>query len=313
MGKKSKPEQELSKAVKALAESYKKHTKLNNIGRTRLPSRDAIVRIIRHLDELVFPGYIGRQDLTWETVTYHLGSLLDQVYSQLSEQIFLCIRHTCQIAQKDSECSHCQQKASQEAMTFLRKLPEIRGMLELDLQAAYDGDPAAKSLDEIIFSYPGMRAITVYRLAHELFVQGVPLMPRIMTEIAHDESGIDIHPGAKIGKAFFIDHGTGVVIGETTVIGKNVKLYQGTTLGALSFPKDERGRVIRGRKRHPTIEDDVTVYSGATILGGETVVGKGSVIGGNVWLTHSVPPGSRVVVEAKDQRITDARGEKIVP
>jgi serine O-acetyltransferase len=313
MSKKQNPEQDLAKAVKALAESYKKHAKLNNIDRTPLPSRDAVRQIIRHLDELIFPGYIGRQDLTWKTVGRHLEGLLDRVYSELSEQMFLCIRHTCQIAQQDSECSHCEDKAAREAMTFLKKLPEIREMLELDLQAAYDGDPAAKSLDEIIFSYPGMRAITVFRLAHELFVQGVPLMPRIMTEIAHDDSGIDIHPGATIGKAFFIDHGTGVVIGETTVIGMHVKLYQGTTLGALSFPKNERGEIIRDRKRHPTIEDDVTVYSGATILGGETVVGKGSVIGGNVWLTHSVPPGSKVVVQAKYQKITNARGERIVP
>jgi len=313
MNKESSPEQDLPKVIEALAESYRKHKKLNSIGRTPLPSRDAIREIIRHLDEVIFPGYVGRQDLTWETVSYHLGSLLDEVCSELSGQIFLCIRHTCQIAQQDSECSHCEQKASREAMIFLKKLPEIRELLELDLQAAYDGDPAAKSFDEIIFSYPCMKAITVYRLAHELFLAGVPLMPRIMTEIAHNESGIDIHPGAKIGKAFFIDHGTGVVIGETTIIGDNVKLYQGTTLGALSFPKDERGQVIRDRKRHPTIEDDVTVYSGATILGGDTVVGKGSVIGGNVWLTHSVPPGTRVIVEAKDQKITNARGESIVP
>lgn len=306
-------EKDLPEVVEGVAESFREHRKLCNVGRTPLPSREAIARIIRQLEELVYPGYYGRQELTWETVSFHLGSQVDDVYSALSRQIFLCVRHSCRIAQPGSECSHCEQKASREAVAFLKKLSGIRALLELDLQAAYDGDPAAKSLDEIIFSYPGMKAITVYRLAHELFLQKIPLMPRIMTEIAHNQTGIDIHPGATIGRTFFIDHGTGVVIGETTVIGDNVKIYQGTTLGALSFPKDERGRVIRGRKRHPTIEDDVTIYSGATLLGGDTVIGKGSVIGGNVWLTHSVPPGTRVIMEAKDQRITTAKGEQINP
>jgi serine O-acetyltransferase len=313
MSDESSSERDLPEVVEALGRSFKEHPKLNNIGRPPLPSRHVIRDIIRRLEELVFPGYLGRQELSWETVSFHLGSQVDEAYSALAGQIFLCVRHTCKIAQQQSECSHCEVKAKTEAMTFLRKLPAVRALLELDLQAAYDGDPAAKSLDEIIFSYPGMKAITVYRLAHELFLQKVPLMPRIMTEIAHTETGIDIHPGATVAKAFFIDHGTGVVIGETTTIGDNVKVYQGTTLGALSFPKDERGRVIRDQKRHPTIEDDVTIYSGATILGGKTVVGRGSVIGGNVWLTHSVPPGSRVVVEATDQRITDARGAPIDP
>ena len=313
MSEAAHPERELPEVVEALGKSFKQHQKLSNVGRTPLPSRDAIADILSRLEELVFPGYVGRQELTWETVSFHLGSQVDEVYAALSRQIFLCIRHTCRIAGPDSECSHCVRQAAAEAMTFLKKLPTVREFLELDLQALYDGDPAARSLDEIIFSYPGMKAITIYRLAHELFGQKIPLMPRIMTEIAHNETGIDIHPGATIGRSFFIDHGTGVVIGETTQIGDNVKLYQGTTLGALSFPKDERGEIIRGRKRHPTIEDNVTVYSGATILGGDTVVGKGSVVGGNVWLTHSVPPGTRVIVEAKDQKITDAKGKQIRP
>jgi serine O-acetyltransferase len=173
----------------------------------------------------------------------------------------------------------------------------VRHLLEDDVQASYDGDPAARSLDEIIFSYPGLEAITVYRLAHELWELKVPLLPRIMTEIAHSTTGIDIHPGARIGHSFFIDHGTGVVIGETSAIGDRVRIYQGVTLGALSFPKDDTGQLVRGRKRHPTIEDDVTIYAGATILGGESVVGRGSTIGGNVWLTHSVPPNSIVMME----------------
>ncbi len=306
-----KGEKDLPKVVEALAESFKSHADLINVGHTPLPSRDEIRQIIRRLEEVVFPGYVGRQEMTEETVKYHLGSLVDELYADLAKQIFLCIRHQCVISFSESECGHCEGKAHEEAMAFLRKLPKVRDLIALDLQAAYDGDPAAKSLDEIIFSYPGIHAVTVYRLAHELFAQGVPLMPRIMTEIAHTETGIDIHPGAKIGKAFFIDHGTGVVIGETTDIGDNVKMYQGATLGALSFPKDASGKIIRDQKRHPTLEDNVTIYSGATILGGKTVVGKGSVIGGNVWLTHSVPPGSKVVVEAKDQKITNAKGEPI--
>jgi len=170
----------------------------------------------------------------------------------------------------------------------------LRRMLAKDVQAAYDGDPAAGCIDEIILSYPAVYAITAYRAAHELHQMGVPLLPRMLTELVHSRTGIDIHPGAQIGESFFIDHGTGVVIGETTIIGNNVKLYQGVTLGALSFPKDEKGRLIRGHKRHPTIEDNVVIYSGATILGGDTVIGERSIIGGNVWLTESVPPGSRV-------------------
>ena len=313
MAEEPHPERELPEVAEALGKSFREHKVLSNIGRTPLPSRDAIAEVIRRLEELVFPGYVGRQELTWDTVSFHLGSQLDELYAALSRQIFLCIRHSCRIAGPESECTHCVHKGAQDAMTFLKKLPQIRALITLDLQAEYDGDPAAKSLDEIIFSYPGLKAITVYRLAHELFGQEIPLMPRIMTEIAHAETGIDIHPGATIGKSFFIDHGTGVVIGETTHIGDNVKIYQGTTLGALSFPKDERGEVIRGRKRHPTIEDNVTIYSGATILGGDTVIGKGSVVGGNVWLTRSVPPGTRVVVQAKGQKITDADGKQIRP
>jgi len=194
---------------------------------------------------------------------------------------------------------------SRDAVTihFLQKLPELRAVAAEDVQAAYDGDPAAKSFAEIILSYPSIKAVTVQRMAHELYNMGVPLLPRIMTEYAHRETGIDIHPGARIGRSFFIDHGTGVVIGETTEIGDRVKLYQGVTLGALSFSMDAEGKMVRGTKRHPTIEDDVTIYAEATILGGETVIGKGSVIGGNVWLTNSVPPGSKVVIEPTFKRI----------
>jgi serine O-acetyltransferase len=197
-----------------------------------------------------------------------------------------------------------------EALTFLKKVPLLRELLADDVQAIFDGDPAAKSLEEIIFSYPGLKAITTYRIAHELHTQGIPLVPRIMTEYAHAVTGIDIHPGAKIGRRFCIDHGTGIVIGETTEIGNDVKLYQSVTLGALSFPRDEKGNLVRGKKRHPTIEDNVTIYAGATILGGETRIGKGSVIGGNVWLTSSVAPGTKVIIETPRLRYKGAISPK---
>jgi serine O-acetyltransferase len=200
--------------------------------------------------------------------------------------------------------------ASTAALEFLRRIPRVREWLAGDVQAAYDGDPAARSLDEIIFSYPGLEAITVYRIAHELWEVKVPLLPRIMTEIAHGDTGIDVHPGATIGRRFFIDHGTGVVIGETTEIGNDVRIYQGVTLGALSIQKDAMGRAIRGGKRHPTIEDDVIIYSGATLLGGETVVGRGSTIGGNVWLTHSVPPNSIVMTKEPGLVVADKKQRK---
>jgi serine O-acetyltransferase len=193
-------------------------------------------------------------------------------------------------------CISCDEQGKNTAMAFTKELPRLRTMLAKDVQAAFDGDPAAKSYDEIIFSYPGLFAVTVHRLAHELYKQRVPLIPRIMSEYAHSETGIDIHPGATVGESFFIDHGTGVVIGETTVIGNRVRIYQGVTLGALSLSKDEVEK-LRTEKRHPDIEDDVVVYSGATILGGETVIGARSVIGGNVWITASVPPDTRVFIK----------------
>jgi serine O-acetyltransferase len=195
-------------------------------------------------------------------------------------------------------CTFCSERGQKEALTLLKKLKDLRKILTEDVRAAYRGDPAAKSFDEIIFSYPGMMAITTYRLAHELHLQEVPLIPRMMAEYAHSLTGIDIHPGAVIGRRFFIDHGTGVVIGETCIIGDDARIYQGVTLGALSLPMEEKGDLLRKMKRHPTIEDHVTIYAGATILGGETVIGAGSVIGGNVWLTRSVPPGTTVMIEA---------------
>jgi serine O-acetyltransferase len=216
---------------------------------------------------------------------------VNRLFENLSAEIALSIKHDCQ--RYDLVCTHCQERGQEEAINFLRELPQIKKTLTTDVQAAYDGDPAAKNVDEVIISYPGVFAITIHRVAHRLWQQNVPLLPRMMSEHAHSITGIDIHPGATIGESFFIDHGTGVVIGETTEIGDQVRIYQGVTLGALSLPKDQVEQ-LRQEKRHPTIEDDVTIYAGATILGGETVIGRGSVIGGSVWITSSVPPGTKV-------------------
>jgi len=257
-----------------------------------LPSRAAIVETIGELRQLLFPGFFGKLALTRANVRYHVGDLLVRVGELLAEQIFQCLLYGA-VREGDGKDPTVRQ-AEALARRFLRRIPAIRDMLALDAQAAYDGDPAAKSVDEVIYCYPGFYAITVYRLAHELVELGVPLMPRIMTEHAHSVTGTDIHPGAQIGRSFFIDHATGVVIGETTRIGDNAKIYHGVTLGALSFPKDERGRIIKGLQRHPTLGDRVTIYPNATILGGATVIGSGATIGGNTYITESVPPNTVV-------------------
>ncbi len=254
-----------------------------------LPDRQRVIELIGQLQEVLFPGYFG--SLRQSDVTC-LVERLGVIYWNLTRLIHDAMSHDCPFP-----CEHgCSafHKSARQAAEFLEKLPELREMLSLDIQAAYEGDPAAAEVAEIVLAYPGLFAVMVYRLAHQLHSQGVRLIPRIMTEYAHSVTGIDIHPGARIGKSFFIDHGTGVVIGETCEIGNNVKIYQGVTLGALSIPR-EKGRALRGGKRHPTIEDDVVIYAGATILGGQTVIGRGSVIGGNVWITESVPPGSKVI------------------
>ncbi|HUU09699.1 MAG TPA: serine O-acetyltransferase EpsC [Phycisphaerae bacterium] len=301
-------EGDIPQIIDEIVATYDQVSRINHLTLRSLPSRESVSEILDGLKEIVYPGYFGRRNFTRENIRYHIGDRIYQVYRLLTEQVYLSVIHDCR--RTDAECDHCDGLATQLAADFFRRLPPVRRLLEGDVQAAYDGDPAARSLDEIIFSYPGLQAITVYRLAHELWEMKVPLLPRIMTEIAHSQTGVDIHPGARIGENFFIDHATGVVIGETTLIGRNVKIYQGVTLGAMSFPKDGSGQLIRGQKRHPTIEDDVTIYSGATLLGGETVVGRGSTIGGNVWLTHSVPPNSMVVVEEPALRVADKGREK---
>jgi len=261
----------------------------------QIPSQEEIIEIIYRLREIIFPGYFWKERVDPVTLKYKMGQAVTAVYEFLAVQITNSLRYDC--LRYNRPCIQCIEQGQQEAVNLLETIPKLRKLLGTDVRAAYDGDPAAKSYDEIIFSYPGIFAIMVYRIAHELFNRNIPLIPRIMTEYAHSLTGIDIHPGATIGESFFIDHGTGVVIGETTEIGKNVRIYQGVTLGALSLPKDA-GERLRGKKRHPTIEDDVIIYAETTILGGDAVIGTKSVIGGNVWLTEAVPPETRVLNES---------------
>ena len=297
MRKQRLTDRRMEKLVAEITETYKGDSGINFIDASNLPVRGKILEILDLLLELLFPGYTGKRTVTKSNIGFIVGDILCRVYVELCEQIERAYRYQCRIRKCDG-CD-CGSMAQNVTLYLLSKLPRIRQLLKGDVIAAFDGDPAAKSYEEIVISYPCIIAIATYRLAHELYIKQVPLIPRIMTECAHARTGIDIHPGAKIGKNFFIDHGTGVVIGETTVIGDNVKIYQGTTLGALSFPKDERGRIIKGGKRHPTIEDDVTIYAEATILG-DVVIGKGAVIGGNVWIKESVPPGVTVTTAHPD-------------
>ena len=297
-------DKDLARLTDAILADYDTEPSTQRIGAEFLPSRDAIVEIIHDLRQLLFPGYFGQLALTKANVRYHVGSLLVRLGRQLTEQIFHCL---CYSDSGRGKAAPCRREAARLARKFLRRLPAIRGMLALDAQATYDGDPAARSIDEIIYCYPGFYAVAVYRLAHELSAMDVPLMPRIMSEHAHSVTGTDIHPGARIGKRFFIDHATGVVIGETAEIGDDVKIYQGVTLGALSFPKDERGRLIKGLRRHPKIEDNVVIYPNATILGGDTVIGKGATVGGNAYVTQSIEPGRLVRQESPRLEVLDKR------
>jgi serine O-acetyltransferase len=284
----------LTRVVEELCapESYKVVSHRSN-HHIPMPSIELLNVIVESLRSVLFPGYFGISEFTIETMPYYVGSTLDMVSRNLLEQIKRGYCFSCDIEKEICE-SECQDRASRLTEEFLERLPHIRALLSTDVEAAYDGDPAAKSQGETIYCYPSIKAITNYRIAHELYTLEVPLIPRIITELAHSDTGIDIHPGAAIGEYFFIDHGTGVVMGETTVIGKNVRIYQGVTLGAKSFPLDTDGNPMKGIPRHPIVEDDVVIYAGATILGRITI-GKGSEIGGNVWLTHSVSPKSRIM------------------
>jgi serine O-acetyltransferase len=297
---------ELREITQGVIATYMACGRTHHLGHSPLPNRENVVEIISDLMEILYPGFGSRQNLHVGNVEYYVGSIIEGLLDKLTQQIGRALQHEQQTGAPNA---NFEELAQQRTVAFLRKLPDLRGTLEEDVRAAYEGDPAARHHVEIVFSYPGLEAISTYRLAHELVRLGVPLIPRMMTEAAHSKTGIDIHPGATIGPGFFIDHGTGVVIGETCLIGRNVKLYQGVTLGALSFPRDATGQIIRGKKRHPTLEDDVVVYANATILGGDTVVGHNAVIGSNVWLTHSVAPFTHVVLEKPQLRIRNAEAE----
>ncbi len=265
--------------------------------------KEAIIGIVNKLQQIIFPGYFKNKKYKFYTQKNNLTMLLEDVLYHLNRQVVIVFEHMAEY--ENTEHGKLEQIAGEKCMAFLRCIPNVRALIETDVQAAYDGDPAAYNTDEIIFSYPGLYAIMVNRIAHELYQLGIPLIPRIMTEHAHSLTGIDIHPGATIGKYFFIDHGTGIVVGETTVIGDNVKLYQGVTLGALST---KGGQKLKSKKRHPTIEDNVTIYSGASILGGETVIGAGAVIGGNAFITTSIPAGTRVSIKNQELSMDYIKG-----
>ena len=297
----------LPRVVESLVESVNAHPKLQHLNRVYLPSRDIIIDIVKRLREMIYPGYFGKQGLTTENLPYRIGESIIELNDLLFGQVRCCLRYREQIpgnSDGGQQCEKCDEEAAEIVHKFFERLPAVRELLAADVEAAFEGDPAAKSTDETIFCYPGLLALTTQRLAHEFYNMDVPLLPRIMTEYAHSLTGIDIHPGAKLGRSLFIDHGTGVVIGETTVIGANVKIYQGVTLGALA---PAYGQYLRGQKRHPTIENNVTIYAGATILGGDTVIGEGSVIGGNVFITASVPPHNQVVAEPPKLKYRDRR------
>lgn len=301
-----KRKEQLLELTDTLVESYHEIGTINHLGHCPLPSTEAVIEIAQTLKEILFPGYRRRQNLHFANVLYYVGDLVDSLHDQLTQQIARALRHDSDLKQgmscEEHKVRDFEAEGQKKAIEFLETLPKIRQMLALDVQAAFDGDPAADSLDEIIFCYPGLEAVTIHRIAHELHCLNVPLIPRILSEWSHSQTGIDIHPGARIGPSFFIDHGTGVVIGETSEIAANVKIYQGVTLGALSFPKDSEGKLIREQKRHPTIEENVVIYANATVLGGKTVVGKNSVIGASVSLTRSVPPNTLVTIEKPSLR-----------
>ena len=289
--------------VGELLTSYSSDARAKHISQRFLPSREAIVEILESVLDLLYPGYFGRRDLNEGNLAAHVAHSVAALAPKIEREMEHCLCYGRERGNVGDDLGDCAPRARTLARVFLNRLPHIRGLLLQDVQAAYDGDPAATNLDEVILAYPGLLAVSVYRIAHALYDLGVPMMARIMTEWAHSKTGCDIHPGADIGPAFFIDHATGVVIGETTHIGEGVKLYQGVTLGALSFPRDASGQIIRGRKRHPTLESGSTLYANATVLGGQTVVGAESVIGGSVFLTHSVPARSRVSLKEPELRV----------
>ena len=274
--------------TETILESYDKYGAINLSETEGFPNRENVIAALSDIQSLIFPGFRRAEYLDSYNLRYITGERIHRITAVLTQET----RKALIYLKKGAADSHCFNLAEQTVLSLIEEIPEIRRKIMLDAKAVLDGDPAAKSVEEIILSYPGLEAILVYRIAHFLHINGVPIIPRIMSEYIHGKTGIDIHPGAEIGESFFIDHGTGIVIGETTIIGNNVKLYQGVTLGAVSVKK-----TMSNKKRHPTLEDNVTIYAGATILGGETVIGKGSTVGGNVWLTNSVPAGSTTIAK----------------
>jgi len=308
---KKKNRETLADTVDRIIESYNRYGGINHIKGPNLPSREEIIETLESVITVIFPGFFSKSFIDGDNVRYWVGTKCAETLPQLEEQINKCFRYFCdhwkECRPDEMRCrikgkKSCLKRAQDISRMLFRELPTIRKILFEDVQAHFTGDPAAKSMDEIILAYPGLSAIAVYRIAHILWKKKVPLLPRIMAEYAHTRTGIDIHPGAVIGRYFMIDHGTGVVIGETSIIGEHVRIYQGVTLGALTVPTD--AGCFRSRKRHPTIKDHVTIYSGATILGGRTVIGEGAVIGGNVWLTRSVPPRTTVLGEPPELAMT---------
>ena len=292
-------EEKIETVVDSILQDYRNDRDIDKLELFRTPDRDVIIDIIEKLRRIVFPGYFKDKNYRIYNAKHNLSMLIEDVMFNLTRQVALVFQSG------GEEEADAQSHAREVCLEFFRKIPQVRAMVQTDLQAAYDGDPAATGFAEIIFAYPGLFAITVYRLAHELYLLKVPMIPRIMTEHAHSITGIDIHPGATVGKFFFIDHGTGIVVGETTVIGENVKIYQGVTLGALST---RGGQGLRGKRRHPTIEDNVTIYAGTSVLGGETVIGRDSVIGANAFITKSVAPCTTVSTQPQEMQMKTREG-----
>lgn len=292
-----KKDAEIKSIVSTILKNYENNRYIDKIELYDQPDTDIVRDMTDKLLKIVYPGFYREKSYSFYNMDSRLTVLIEDVMYNMGRQVRVALRQSEKYRGLDGE--ELTREAEKLSIEFFKQIPKVRDYLATDVEAFFDGDPAAYNRSEIILSYPGLHAVTVYRLAHELFVLGVPIIPRIMTEQAHSTTGIDIHPGATIGKYFFIDHGTGIVVGETTIIGDNVKVYQGVTIGALSTRGGQR---LKGVKRHPTIENDVTIYSGASILGGETVIGQGCVIGSNAFITSSVEPGSRVSMTGKDTK-----------
>ena len=291
--------QKLSGISEEIVKTYERHGGINRIDGENLPNNERVVEILDNFLHILFPGYFGSRVPPRSNMLFYVQSMIDQLFLSCVDEF----QRACRYAESTDHFvgEITQNSCEEKAFTLISSIPYIRGMLKLDTLAGFEGDPASKSVEEVISCYPYLYAVSTYRIAHEIYKMGVPLIPRIMTEWAHRRTGIDIHPGAVIGESFFIDHGTGVVIGETTEIGDHVKIYQGVTLGALSIPRNPDGTIVKGGKRHPTVKDNATIYAGATILGGETVIGENSIIGANTWITASVPDNTLVTFQEQQK------------